>query len=115
MATVAQTQTQALRRARSRQRFTSYGILKLLKTIILRAVTYLILADIAFVFLFPVFYMIATSFKSIQDLTDPTIVWIATGFDWQNYTLAWQAVDFVHSFSNSAQIAILAAIGQVIS
>jgi len=117
MATLAQTQAQAqaLRRARARQRFSAYAILKLLKTIILRIITYLILADIAFVFMFPVFYMIATSFKSIQDLTDPTIVWIATGFDWQNYTLAWQAVDFVHSFSNSAQIAILAAIGQVIS
>ena len=96
-------------------RLNAYHVLRILKTVILRAVTYLILADISFVFLYPVFYMIATSFKSVQDLTDPTIVWIATGFDLNNYLLAWQSVDFVHAFSNSAQIAILAGIGQVVS
>lgn len=112
MATLARTGPAARRRAR---RLNAYSLVKLLKTIALRSVTYLILADIGFVFLFPVFYMIATSFKSIQDLTDPTIVWIATGFDWQNYVLAWQSLDFIHSFANSAQIAILAAVGQVVS
>jgi len=78
MATLAQTRPSTRPRAR---RWTAYSILKLLKTSVFRLVTYLILADIGFVFLFPVFYMIATSFKSVQDLTDPTIVWIATGFD----------------------------------
>ncbi len=100
---------------RRQGRVNTYAVLKLIRTIILRAVTYLILADISFVFLYPVFYIIATSFKNVQDLTDPTIVWIASGFDWQNYVLAWQSLSFVSSFSNSAQISVLAAIGQVIS
>ena len=113
MATVARARRTA--QARRRGGINTYAIFKIVRTIILRLVTYLILADIGFVFLYPVFYMLATSFKSIQDLTDPTIVWIASGFDWQNYVLAWQSVDFVHAFANSAQIAILAAIGQVIS
>ncbi|MCL4543192.1 MAG: carbohydrate ABC transporter permease [Chloroflexi bacterium] len=115
MASVAQTRARSTAAVTARQRFNSYFMLKLLKTVVTRIVTYLILADIAFVFLFPVFYMVATSVKSIQDLTDPTIQWIASGIDWQNYILAWQAVNFWSSFSNSAQIALLAGVGQVIS
>ncbi|MCL5947118.1 MAG: carbohydrate ABC transporter permease [Chloroflexi bacterium] len=116
MATIARRQATSTRyAARPQQRLNTYLLLKLARTLAIRIVTYLILADIAFVFLFPVFYMLATSIKSVQDLTDPTIQWIASGIDWQNYILAWQAINFWHSFSNSAQIAILSGVGQVIS
>lgn len=54
-------------------------------TFIQRAFTYIVLIDIAFVFLVPIFYILATSLKTAQDLTDPTIVWIPSGFFWINY------------------------------
>ena len=52
------------------------------------------LIDIAFVFLVPIFYILATSLKTAQDLTDPTIVWFPSGFFWINYPLAFLAMNY---------------------
>ena len=57
-------------------------------TFLQRAFTYIVLIDIAFVFLVPICYILATSLKTSQDLSDPTIVWIPSGFFWINYPLA---------------------------
>ena len=42
--------------------------------LIQRLLTYIVLIDICFVFLIPVFYILSTSLKTAQDLTDPTIL-----------------------------------------
>ena len=64
-------------------------------TFLQRAFTYIVLIDIAFVFLVPIFYIMATSLKTSQDLTDPTIVWIPSGFFWINYPLAFFSMAYV--------------------
>jgi len=84
-------------------------------TFIQRSLTYLVLVDIAFIFLIPIFYILATSFKTAQDLTDPTIVWIPTSFFWVNYPLAFLAMNYPRSLMNSLQISLIPAIGQTLS
>lgn len=90
-----------------------------------KAFIYLLLIDISFVFLFPVIYLITTSMKSVTDVIDPTVYWIPTKIEWNNFTLSWKALHFFdwngwHAWPNSAalrsaEIAVAAAIGQVIS
>ena len=41
-----------------------------------RIVMYILLLDLAVIFLYPFFYMIVTSIKSPTDLMDTSIVWI---------------------------------------
>ena len=60
----------------------------------LNVFTYLMLVDVAFVFLFPLIYMIATSVKSAQDLTDPTVYWLARDPQWGNYCFAFKSLEF---------------------
>ena len=84
-------------------------------TFLQRAFTYIVLIDIAFVFLVPIFYIMATSLKTSQDLTDPTIVWIPSGFFWINYPLAFFSMAYVKSLSNSLYISLGSALGQTVS
>ena len=84
-------------------------------TFLQRAFTYIVLIDIAFVFLVPIFYITATSLKTSQDLTDPTIVWIPSGFFWINYPLAFFSMAYVKSLSNSLYISLGSALGQTVS
>src|SRR5215213_5700272 len=80
-----------------------------------RAFTYIVLIDIAFVFLVPIFYILATSLKTAQDLTDPTIVYIPSGVFWVNYPLAYLAMSYPISLRNSLVISLGSALGQTIS
>jgi len=82
-----------------------------------RAVVYLILADVGFVFLFPVIYMVTTSFKSAEDLNDPTVVWLASGLSsvTQNYVYAFKALDMLLSGRNSIEISVISAVLQTVS
>src|SRR5437870_1035962 len=84
-------------------------------TFIQRLFTYIVLIDIGFVFLIPIFYILATSLKTAQDLTDPTIVWIPSGFFWINYPLAFLAMSYPRSLSNSLWISLGSAFGQTVS
>lgn len=77
-------------------------------------ILYLVLADIAFMYLTPFLYMVSTMFKTTADLLDPTVKWIPTAFQWDNLKLAWQGLKFPEALKNSLFIAGLSAVGQVI-
>lgn len=79
-----------------------------------RSLTYLVLVDVSFVFLFPVLYMLTTSLKSPEDLADITITWVPRGIYWLNYALAYQILNYLPALENSLEISVPAAIGQVI-
>src|SRR5690625_2933719 len=76
---------------------------------------YLMLLNIAFAFLLPVFYMTATSLMTIEDFVDPAVYWIPTVFNWENFQLAYGGMNYTEAITNSAIIAIGAAIGQLIT
>ncbi len=80
-----------------------------------RALTYLVLCDVAFVFLFPIIYMVTTSFKSPEDLADITVYWVPHALYWQNYVLSFESLNYFPALKNSLSIAVPAAIGQVIT
>ncbi|MBO7748455.1 carbohydrate ABC transporter permease [Paenibacillus sp. MWE-103] len=82
---------------------------------IYRLFVYLILIDLAFVFLYPFIYMVTTSLKQPADLMDFTIKWIPTSLAWENFYYGMQGLQFWTHFKSSALIAVLSVIGQVLS
>ena len=62
-----------------------------------RALTYLVLAEVTYVFLYPVVYMASTSFKSPADLYDLTVYWIPTELYLDHYDIALEATNYFHS------------------
>lgn len=80
-----------------------------------RLFCYCLLTVLAFEFLYPFFYMIATSFKSYEDIQNISVFWVPTGFNWKNFTLAADAMNFGYGIKNSIAVTLLATIGHIIS
>jgi len=85
------------------------------RKLIFRAVMLLLLVDIAFIFLMPVLRLLSMSVMHVMDLYDPTVVWIPRRWSWENYVLAFRALEYPLSFKNTSLMAAGAAILQTIS
>lgn len=85
------------------------------KGVILRVMIYLVLFDLAFVFLYPFITMIIDALKTESDLINSTVTWIPTSLHWQNFVTAFKQLDYIDFFKNSAIVTILATVGHVIS
>lgn len=85
------------------------------KATILRIGIYLVLFDLAFVFLYPFITMIIDALKSEEDLINSTVTWIPTSIHWENFRTAFRQLDYLAFFKNSALVTIIATLGHVIS
>lgn len=80
-----------------------------------RSFAYLMLLNISFVFLFPVLYLLVTSAQTVEDFVDPTVYWIPTKIQWDNYVLAFKGLFYPQALLNSTVVSGLSAVGQVLS
>jgi len=78
-------------------------------------IVYLILVNVAYLYLNPMFYMVSTMFKSTADLLDPTVRWIPRVLDWSNLKLAWQGLKFPEAIMNSLLLSVCGALFHVVS
>ena len=85
--------------------------LRLMQTVL----TYVVLGNLAFVFLFPIIYMLLTSFKTRQDLNDVTIIWLPRTLHWENYAIAFELLEYFEVLKNSLVLIVPTTIGQVLT
>lgn len=58
------------------------------------AAMYALLAGISFIFLYPLLQMIANSFMSLEDLIDPTVIWLPSKLVFGNYQKAIEVLNY---------------------
>ena len=80
-----------------------------------RLASYLLLIDLAFIFLFPFFYMVITSLKSPIDVMDITVKWIPRSFHIHNYMRAVKSLNYFPALARTSFVTIFATIGHIIS
>lgn len=83
--------------------------------IILKGLYYLLLFDLAFVFLYPFIIMIIDSFKSEADLVNITVKWLPSHLEFNNYVIAFKQLNYLNYVKNSILISIVGTIGHLIS
>ena len=83
--------------------------------LIVRLVVYVLLLNVAYVFLFPFIYMLITSIKSPRDLADYTINWIPRAIHTENYKIAFGVLNYFYYFKNSVIITVVAMVGHIAS
>lgn len=88
---------------------------KLLTKHLIRLATYIVLLDLAYVFLYPFFYMIVTSLKTHADLFDATVNWIPRTLKFENYKLAFNAIGFNLYIKNSVIYTVFGTLGHLVS
>jgi multiple sugar transport system permease protein len=76
---------------------------------------YIILLNIAYLYLNPLFYMISTMFKNNTDLLDPTVRWVPRTLEWNNLKVAFEGLRYWDSLLNSITIAGLGSLFHVVS
>lgn len=76
---------------------------------------YLILIGLAFVYLYPILYMIVNSFFAPEDLVDPSVTWIPTKLYFGNFVQAYETLEFLSSFGTSVVMAVVPSLLQLIA
>ena len=82
----------------------------LLKTLFV----YFFLITIGFVYLYPLLYMLINSFMSVDDLIDPAINWVPTGFYVENFKTAFNVLNFGETVGWSVLISGVCALAQTL-
>jgi multiple sugar transport system permease protein len=82
----------------------------------LRAILlYAILTGATVLMSFPLFWMISSSLKTLEETNSPGIVWIPKEATWQAYLTILQNTDFLRSYFNTVFYVTLALVGTLIS
>lgn len=76
---------------------------------------YLILIALSVVFLYPFLWMIAASFRSLEEIATSGINIIVRHFDFKNYKNALEAFPFATYFKNSVVVSIFSIVATVLS
>lgn len=92
-----------------------YKAKKKIMHFISRIFVYFVLIEMAFLFILPFIYIFSTSLMTSQDYMDPTVQYIPTTVNWDNFVKAFQALDYIPSFFNSLGTSLLSAIFQTLS
>jgi len=85
------------------------------RTSINNIVSFVLLVGLSAAFILPLFWMITTSLKPIDQLLLDPPVWIPEPLEFDNYPNALEAQPFLQYLGNSLQIAVAAVIGAIIS
>lgn len=89
----------------------------LLKTVAGRGLRHLLIIALGLVMLYPVLWLLSSSFKPNTLIFSDTTLW-PKEFTLANYATGWQGlqgVSFLRFFGNSAQISVMAVLGNVIT
>lgn len=82
---------------------------------IFKIAKYLLLFDLAFIFLFPFIYMIITSIKSPVDVMDITVKWIPSSLYFDNYKKAVEMTEYFPALLRTAFVTVMATAGHILS
>lgn len=83
--------------------------------LMLKTAVYALLVIIGFVYVYPLLFMVSQSFKSLEDLLDPTVGWIPRRVEWNNYVQAWHVLHYMKALGTSLLVSVLPAVAQTVS
>ena len=80
-----------------------------------RIFLYILLINLAFVFLYPFIYMIVTSLKSPEDIQDITVNWLLHSFEFNNYRLAFNILEYPAALLRTVLLVLVCTAGHILS
>jgi multiple sugar transport system permease protein len=89
--------------------------MKTITSIAGRVLLYLLLTGASILMAFPLFWMISTSFKSLDEANAPRIIWVPTKILIDAYHFVLTDPDFLRSYFNSTFYTVLALVGTLLS
>lgn len=75
----------------------------------------ILLIGMAFVILYPILLKVSAAFKTVEDLTNPTVMWIPEKFSLENFRTAIDVMDYFGAIRNSFILSAVTTILQTLS
>ncbi len=72
------------------------------------------LVSMCFIILYPILYMLSMSFRTVDDIFDPTVIWIPKNFVTTNFQKVFEMIDYFPRLFNSIKISLIATVINVI-
>ncbi|HKL60936.1 MAG TPA: carbohydrate ABC transporter permease [Acholeplasma sp.] len=88
--------------------------MKLTDGLVFKTLIYGLLIIIAFVYVYPLLYMFSYSIKSLEDLLNPMVNQVPTGFYFKNYQDAFKTLKYFETMSVSLLVTLVPAILQTV-
>ncbi len=73
------------------------------------------LCGLSFVVLYPFLISISVSFRTLEDITDPSVLWIPKHFTLDNLKMAWETMKYPYALAKSFEMCVLSSLMQVAS
>lgn len=73
------------------------------------------LIGMSFVMVYPVLFILSAAFKNIQDVYDPTVVWLPKNFSLEPLKLALEVLDFENSIMRTLSVTLPSVFLQLVS
>lgn len=86
-----------------------------LRFILKRILLYGLLLAGSVILMFPLYWMLSSSLKPLDEINAFPIIWIPSRLVWDNYSNMWNTVPFLTYFRNSCIVAITATVGTTFS
>ena len=105
-------------RAGKRTSFASSSVrnsIRIVWPMIKRVILYFFLTSMTIIMSFPLFWMLSTSFKTLEEANSPGIVWIPKQPTLEAYINIFQNADFLRSYFNTVFYTSLALVGTLFS
>lgn len=84
------------------------------KGLLSKIITYGILTGLGFVFVYPLIYMVSTSFMDSKDLVDSTVSWIPTRLSVESFIKAGRTLEVMKGMKDSLIMTVIPALLQTI-
>jgi multiple sugar transport system permease protein len=110
----ARLDTHALSAALTRTKLVILGR-ELDKGLLFKLFLYVLLIDVAFIYLSPIMKMVSTMIKNAGDLSDPSVIWIPHEIYLGTLQNAWEKLDYIKSFLVSTGVSGIVALLQTVS
>ena len=81
--------------------------------VVFRVFRFLFMLLMTFVIMYPVLYMVSMAFRTVEDVYDPTVVWIPKHFSVQSFVLLYKELGIVKPLWNSLWITLSSSVLQV--
>lgn len=83
--------------------------------LIFKILVYGLLTALAYIYLYPMLYMITGSFMSMQDIINVAVKWIPTSLNFDNYQIVFTEISYFSSLFDGLYLAIVPSLSAVFS
>ena len=89
--------------------------MKMTDGFVYKLVIHVLLISLGYVYLYPVFYMVITSFMTMSDIVSVSVRWIPSSLNWENYRLVWETIYYPRALRDALYLAFFPALAATFS